>query len=289
MPVEENLMAGVAPAGPTSAGTATFIETGLQLSTGAVPVWSGGTGRPVLYLHSAAGLHLGRALTAMAESFRIVAPVFPGFDGTPLHEGVASMMALADLAAEVIASEGDEPWDVIGHSFGGWVAAWLAVRHPGRVDQLVLEAPGGFRPEGIGGLGQDPAALTLGMYAHPERAEMDAKDRATRAANRQVIDHYHGPEATDDALVARLSAVRCLTLIVAGNRDGITPPQSGQLLKRTIPRSYLTYVYDAAHMIEVDQPERFVRVVRDFLTRGEAFIIHWKDGAESTRSEPQPQ
>jgi pimeloyl-ACP methyl ester carboxylesterase len=188
------------------------------------------------------------------------------------------MRELADLTAQIMKSLFGEPCDVLGHSFGAWVAAWLAVLHPELVDQLVLAAPAGFRPEGVGGLDQEPAVLAAAMYAHPERLPPETKDPQVRAANRKVIDHYHGPEATDEPLAARLDEVRAPTLILLGTRDGVTPPEAGRLLKHRIPTSYLTYVFDAAHVIEVDQPERFVRVVHDFLTHGEAFIINWKDG-----------
>ena len=43
---------------------------------------------------------------------------------------------------------------------------------------------------------------------------------------------------------------------------------------REIPRAKLLYVYDSGHNIEVDQPERFVDLIRDILTRGEAFIVY---------------
>ena len=43
---------------------------------------------------------------------------------------------------------------------------------------------------------------------------------------------------------------------------------------RQIPRAKLVYVYDAGHNIEVDQPEKFVSLIRDFLMRGEAFIVN---------------
>ena len=36
----------------------------------------------------------------------------------------------------------------------------------------------------------------------------------------------------------------------------------------------LLFVYDAGHNIEVDQPERFVALIRDFFSRGEAFIVN---------------
>jgi pimeloyl-ACP methyl ester carboxylesterase len=258
-----------------------FTRAELLLPTGMAPVWSGGSGRPLLYLHSAGGLRIGAALTALAAYYRVVAPIFPGFDATPLHQGVGSMRGLADLTADIMKALFEEPCDVLGHSFGAWVATWLAVLHPELVDQLVLAAPAGFRPEGVGGLDQEPAALAAAMYAHPERLPPETKDPRVRAANRKVIDHYHGPEATDEPLAARLGEVRAPTLVLLGTKDGVTPPEAGRRLKHSIPNSYLTYIFDAAHVIEVDQPERFVRVVRDFLTHGEAFIINWKDGASA--------
>ncbi len=256
------------------------------VSTGAIPIWSGGNGRPILYLHNGGGLRLSPALAALAESFRIVAPILPGFDGTPLHRGVGAMTDLADLAAELIAWLGEEPCDVIGHSFGGWVAAWLAVRHPHRTDQLVLEAPAGFGPEEIGWLDQDPAKLAAAVPAHLERLGADERAAEICAVNRGTAQRYRERAGTDPALVARLGEIQSLTLILAGTRDGVTRPETCRLLKAAIPRSYLTFVYDAAHAIEVDQPLRFVRVVRDFLTRGEAFIIHWTDEAPAEDRQP---
>jgi hypothetical protein len=52
-------------------------------------------------------------------------------------------------------------------------------------------------------------------------------------------------------------------------------------LKKRIPSSYLCYVYDAAHNIEMDQPDRFASLVKEFLERAEAFIINWKENGNS--------
>ncbi|ETX08849.1 MAG: hypothetical protein ETSY2_02980 [Candidatus Entotheonella gemina] len=47
-----------------------------------------------------------------------------------------------------------------------------------------------------------------------------------------------------------------------------------QELKRRIPHSHLIYVYNAAHNLETDQPERFARLVTDFMQRAEAFLVN---------------
>ena len=80
---------------------------------------------------------------------------------------------------------------------------------------------------------------------------------------------------TDEALLARLPALDRLTLIVHGTADRLVPKESAQLLKSRLPRSYLVYVWDAAQAVEVDQPERMLSVLADFLERSEGFIVNW--------------
>ncbi len=110
----------------------TFNQHELQLSTGPLRHVQGGQGRPILYLHSAGGVRLTAPIQNLARSFTVHIPTLPGFDGTEVHKAVASMPALADLVAEFMATFASGPCDVIGHSFGGWVAMWLAARHPER-------------------------------------------------------------------------------------------------------------------------------------------------------------
>ncbi len=253
-----------------------FQAQEVSLSGGKLRYHVAGEGRPVLYLHSAGGVRLSPALETLAQTFRIYVPTLPGFDGTPRFTGVSSMPQLAEVAHEFGTAAVGDHCDVIGHSFGGWLAAWLAVLQPELVGQLVLEAAAGFRPEGAGGLGGTPEELRRRMFAHPERLT-DEKPPDVQAANRALVEHYHGPTATDQQLLARLPEIQCLTLIVQGTEDGVVPPESARLLKKHIPASFLSYVFDAAHGIEVDQPDRFAALVREFLERGPAMIINWKD------------
>ena len=94
------------------------------------------------------------------------------------------------------------------------------------------------------------------------------------AENRKWANYYHDSIGRDDALVDQLGGIECQTLILQGTKDGMMPPESGQLLMRKIPRAKLLYVYDAGHNIEVDQPTRLVTLIHDFLSRGEAFIVN---------------
>jgi pimeloyl-ACP methyl ester carboxylesterase len=253
----------------------TFTLTHVTLPGGGTAACHvGGSGDPVLYLHSAGGVRISPALERLAQSRRIYLPVLPGFDGSAPDPKLRTMADLADFAAGIMDSAIKRPCDVIGHSFGGWVASWLAVRHPDKLQLLVLVAPAGFRPDGVGGLVADPARLRQLMFAHPENLPADDKPPQAQAQNRAMVQHYHGDTATDRDLLARLGDIGALTLILHGSKDGIIPIASPRLLKERIPRSHLVYVYDAAHAVDVDQPDRWARLVGDFLARGEAFIVN---------------
>ncbi len=164
--------------------------------------------------------------------------------------------------------------DVIGHSFGGWVAMWLAVDFPEVVDQLVLEAPAGFRIGGAGGLGGSPAELQKRMFAHPEKIPPETRSPDVLAANRAAAGSYAPNDAVDPELSKRLGDVAALTLVLHGTADGVIPVESPRFLKANLPHAHVIYIYDAAHNIEIDQPERFVELVGDFLRRGETFLVN---------------
>jgi pimeloyl-ACP methyl ester carboxylesterase len=252
----------------------TFSLAEAKLAKGTLPYHVGGTGTPLLCLHSAAGVRIGAAFERLAETRRLYVPIFPGFDGTPPWPELRGMEGLGDLAAEFAHSTIGAACDVMGHSLGGWVAAWMAVRHPDRVQQLILHAPAGFAPEGSPGLPTDPARLLQLAFAHPENLPPEQKSPEALKTNRLMVDRYTGGGPADPGLKARIGEISALTLILYGTKDGLVPIASPRLLKERIPRSHLLYVYDAAHAIEIDQPARFVSLVGDFLALGEAFIVN---------------
>jgi len=258
-----------------------FERQEARLPSGTVTYFVAGSGAPLLYLHPAGGFSASKPLEALAERYKIFAPVTPGFDGTEPHPGVASMEELADLAAAFADAVIGKPCDVIGQSFGGWEALWLAVKHGAKVDHLVLEAPAGVPAGGKGGLPADPAEARRKLFAYPDRAPPMTKPPEQLQGNRRMLDHYHAISLSDERLPGLVSSIKAPTLILMGTKDEIIPRETGQFLKAQIAGSHLAYVYDAAHVIESDQPERFSRIVSSFLERGDAYIVNWRSSAAS--------
>ena len=234
----------------------------------------GGRGPDVLYLHPASGFRVSDPLARLATKFRVWAPIVPGFDGTELQEEITTLRGVADLISEFMSAKiSSGRCDVVGHSLGGWIGAWLAVLHPEQVDQLVLSAPAGFRAPDAAPLSFEPAVMLKQLYAHPEKRLIDEKPPEFITGNRDAIVHYDAGESRDVDLMSRVSEIECGTLIMHGTQDVRVPVDAVQMLRHEIPHSQLMYIYDAAHGLEIDQPERVGELIEDFLMRGEAFIV----------------
>jgi pimeloyl-ACP methyl ester carboxylesterase len=206
-------------------------------------------------------------LEALAATRRVVAPVFPGFDGTPFHPGVDTMAGLADLAAQFQNAVIGARCDVMSQSFGGLVTLWFAVNHPGKVDRLVLECPAGFRLDGSPPPASSPAAMQRLLYAHPEKIPPSDKDRAAAEAGRAAPRHYNRGGVPSD-LHARLGEIAAPTLILHGALDRLATAEGMDFLAGKLPHARLETVADSAHVIQVDQPERFLALVEPFLNSG---------------------
>lgn len=251
----------------------------IDLSTGPLTYFTQGTGRPLLYLHPMGGLRWTKVQEALSRSYTIHAPVIPGFDGTPRHDDVKTGEGIGRLIGEFVDRTIGEKCDVHGHSFGGWCALWLAAARPDRVDHLVLEAPAGLRPADAPPPPADPAERKRALFLHPENLADDPARVQFEATNESNRGWYGVPGTTDPALLPKLAGIDAMTLIVAGSHDRITPKEGMQLARRHLAKSYLVYVWDAAHGISVDQPARMTPLVESFLSRSEAFLVNWGSSA----------
>jgi pimeloyl-ACP methyl ester carboxylesterase len=248
-----------------------FTEHTVALDSGPVTYLKGGEGRPILLLHSAGGPRVSPATEMLARRHTIYIPTVPGYNGTPVHPGVGSMVDLADLMAKLVRAVIGGPCDVSAESFGGWTAMWLAVRHSDLVGQLVLQAPAGLRTAVPPPM--EPEAYRRKLFAVIERAPRETRPPEMLAENRRQYLRYTAGIAFDEALQAALPSIKARTLLVFGTLDEIVPIDTARRLTAGIPEARLTYIWGAAHVPEYDQPDRLARLIGAFMEHGEGYLV----------------
>lgn len=238
---------------------------------GSLRVVSQGSGVPLVYLHGTgdAGAMLP-VLTRLAERYRVVRPDHPGF----IESDDLGQERVADLAGvhlRLLDALAIDRFVLVGCSFGGWVAAELALLAPDRVSELVL-----IDPAGMPGDGSAPDIFTLGPAETLERTVHDPDRRAAvRAATPDpvVVERLGRSRETarrlaadpymhDPALPTRAGALRMPVQIVWGREDGIVPLAYADDWTAAVPGAVLHVISDAGHLPHVEQPDEFLAVTR---------------------------
>jgi pimeloyl-ACP methyl ester carboxylesterase len=252
---------------------AAFREGWVEADGFRIRFMEAGDGPPLIHLHGAGGLRLTPAHDLLSRTFRVIVFEMPGFGASPANVRTRTMQEMAATMAKAAAEAGLDRFNLMGTSFGGKVALWLAAQQPASVRALVLEAPAAIRPEGTEAVSGTPEEIARRLYAHPERMPpVPAADPAQTEQALALVRRLRGP-ARDAALEDRLGDVATPTLVVFGTLDSVIQPDMGRVYKELMPGSHLVFVYDAGHSIAAERPEAFAEVVVDFLERHDAFLI----------------
>jgi len=238
-----------------------------------------GQGDPLICLHGAGGLRLSPAHVLLAQHYRVIAFEVPGFGHSPVNERSQSLAELANTMAQAATELGLGRFNLMGNSFGGALALWLAVQYPERVQALVLVAPAAIRPEtSAPPRSLSPEERMARLYAHPERQPpAPPTEPAILQKQQALVQRVMGPPR-DEVLQRYMVALDLPVLVVFGTEDRMIPSDMGRLYCEKLPNCHLILVYDAGHAVDADRPEAFVSVVGDFLQRHDAFLVNRQSG-----------
>jgi pimeloyl-ACP methyl ester carboxylesterase len=233
-----------------------------------------GQGKPLIHLHGAGGMRLTPGHDLLSRQFRVIVFEMPGFGSSPENTRTRTMAELARTMAAAAGELGLDRFNLMGTSFGGKVALWLAVQRPGRVDSLVLEAPAAIRPAGSEPPSGSPEEMARRLYAHPERlGPLPVPEPAIQAKTRALVARLRGPDR-DIELENQMQGLAIPVLVLFGTLDRVIPPDMGRSYKKILPNCHLVFIYDAGHAISTERPEAFAEVTLDFLERHEAFVVN---------------
>jgi pimeloyl-ACP methyl ester carboxylesterase len=237
-----------------------------------------GAGRPVLVLHGFQNVD-PRApyLDLLGRHAEIIAPSHPGFAHSPRPAEFETVYDLVHLYLELLQILPHDKVTVVGLSFGGWLAAEVAVKCAHRIDKLVLVDALGIKisdretPDILDVFNTSPQEVQRrtwhdpGKWA-PDFNAMSDDELVVRAQNWESLCLYAWhPYMYNAALKRWLRRIAVPTLVVWGASDGIVTPSYGQAYSALIPGSRFELIEGAGHHPEIEQPEAFVERVVKFL------------------------
>lgn len=244
------------------------------------------TADPVLLLHGQPGSarDWDRVREAIGDRAPTVAIDRPGWNGraapSDLEGNAAAALAALDLA-------GAERAVVVGHSFGGAVAAWLTVSHRERVRGLVLAAPSAnaaslrwvdrlLAAPGVGYAVGAAALAGAGAALATERVrtrvarELGLEDGYLRSAGRLLLTpHAWRSFFTEQrllfrevpALEARLNEITVPTTVVIGTADRIVPVSSARRLTEQLADARLVELERANHLLPQQRAAELAEII----------------------------
>jgi len=251
----------------------------------------GGEGAPLLLIHGW-GMHggmWGNAAEKLARHVRVLAVDLPGHGYSKAGKGEAPASPLAlDSIVDELSAQFSGPLNVCGWSLGGQIALRWAMRKPQQVTRLALigstpcfvrqtDWPCAMAVETLAEFSvalQQNYALTLRRFLALQ-VRGSEQERESLAALRSALFSRGEPDFAalqsgldilrDCDLRDALQNVRQPVLVMAGERDTLTPPQASQYMASRMPGARLATISGAAHAPFLSHPDEFIKHLVSFL------------------------
>ena len=246
-----------------------------------------GTGPLVLLVHAGVANRSmwDDQVIALRDAYRVVRYDTRGFGET--ETDAVEFSNRADIAA-LLDHVGEPSAHVVGLSRGGMIALDFALEYPDRARSVTVCAGGvgGYEAEATTdpALFEEPEALWKardwrGISEWETNFWVEGAGQPVGRVDTAIRDRVHGwilanyqaekeegtPQPLDPPANARLDELRAPLLVMVGTLDEPETQASMRYLAERVPGARLEVFEGAAHMLNLEQPDRFNRVLREFL------------------------
>jgi len=258
-----------------------------------------GAGAPILLIMGLgyASCMWHRTRPVLSATYRTIAFDNRGVGRSDVPPGPYSIAAMASDAAAVLGAAGVQRAHVFGVSMGGMIAQEFALKHPERVQSLILGCTAAGSSTAILA---EPAVLAtlqaISSMAPEQAAEAAVPFLYDPATPRRLIDEDIAIRrpwfATKEGYLAQLLAIigwesfsrlpqiTAPTLVIHGKADQLVPAGNAEIIAARIPEAQLVLLDRAGHLFSTDQTEAAHRALLDFLSSTRVSAEHEKAGVQ---------
>jgi pimeloyl-ACP methyl ester carboxylesterase len=241
-----------------------------------------GRGDPLLFVHGLGGCldNWSNQAQAFSKKRRVIRLDLRGFGKSecPPFDEAYSVAIFANDLLGLVDLLGLQAIHLVGTSMGGYVSQRFTLSHPERVRSLVLchtTCRRNVPPEILHTRLRTLEKADMRSYARlvvsqalAEGSPQELVDTLIESVSRNSKDAYI--RVISKALVGfdlceELHSISAPTLIVAGEKDQVIPPDRSVELQSRIPGSRLAIIRNVGHLSYLERPEEFNAILQGFL------------------------
>jgi 2-hydroxy-6-oxonona-2,4-dienedioate hydrolase len=197
----------------------------------------------------------------LAADYRVYTPDLPGHGRSDDPLRTLSIHELADFLTAWMDAAGIGKAAFLGNSMGCQILAELAVRHPERVDRLILVGPT-VDPAARTFLRELPRFLKTAFAERPSIVLMVMR-AYFRAGFRRLRQEMRF--ALADRIEQKLARISVPSLVVRGERDAVVPQAWAEEVARKLRAGDVRVLRGEGHALNYSAADELMRVIRPFL------------------------
>lgn len=212
------------------------------------------------------------------KNYKVIVPDLPGFgksETPPMAWTVKDYADFVNQFIKKILNESQEPFFLLGHSFGGRVAIKFAVLYPEKIKKLILCNSAGikqkwslkekliFQLSKIGNAIFTPKILERFKDRARNLFYLFLSNKDYFKANAKMKETLKKVLAED--LLPEISKIKTKTLIIWGQNDRLVPVKYAYIFKEKIKDSQMVILPKINHSPHLEVPEKLVEVILKFL------------------------
>lgn len=243
-----------------------------------------GSGKPLVLLHA---FPLNHRMFKIEElpGYQVILPDFPGFDSKGSVDSNLNMEIAADALNKYLTAFLTTHQKIIlgGISMGGYLAFEFLRKFPEKVSKLILISTKANldSPETqkrriemanqveIDGVGYLPRVMLPGLLGNSTLTNkpqiVEEVKKMILMANPTAIAAAQRAMAVRRDQTKLLSEINIPTMVIAGREDKLIPVKEAEFMAQTIPNCELKVIEDVGHLVPIENPDFFLKILSDFI------------------------